>query len=86
LREIDAVLPPCVPFLYPHGVIHGRRRRGTERYAAGAKGSRIPEEHWATIVVRARQESLRRIARDFGVSHETVRSVLRTSGRATQSA
>ncbi len=85
LLEIDAVLPPCVPFLYPEGAVDKRRRRGAGRYAAGVKGSRIPEELWPAIVVRARQESLRSIALDLGVSHETVRSILRTSDRVTQS-
>ena len=60
-------------------MLHKHRRRGAERYAAGTKHGRIPEEQWPTIVARARRESLRSIARDLGVSHETVRSMLRAS-------
>ena len=79
MREIDVVLPPCVPFLYPEHAVRAGRRRGAGRYTNGAKPSRIPEEQWPSIVLRARRDSLRRIARDLGVSHETVRSVLRAT-------
>jgi hypothetical protein len=42
----------------------------------------IPYEQWPEIVRRAGQESIRRIARDLGVSHEAVRTALRAAGRA----
>ncbi len=82
LREIDAVLPPLVPFLYPARVLRARHRRGAGRYAPGTKPRRIPEDRWPEVVARAKQEGLRSIARDFGVSHETVRAVLRVAGPA----
>ena len=42
----------------------------------------IPESEWPTIGQRrAAGESLRSIARDYAVSHEAVRSVLKRSGR-----
>src|SRR5437588_2327069 len=41
----------------------------------------IPPEEWPNVVRRVieHQESLRQIAADYGVSHETIRRVLRTS-------
>jgi hypothetical protein len=81
LHEIDAVAPPLVPFLYPDSVQRMRLRRGTRRYAFGVKPPRIPRERWPEVVKRARCESLRSIARDFGVSHETVRAVLQSANR-----
>ncbi len=69
--------PPLVPFLYPEWVLRSRRRQGAGRYAVGAKGSRIPRERWPEVAARAEREGLRAVARDFGVSHETVRLVLR---------
>ena len=77
LREIDVVGPPLVPFLYPERALRARRRRGTGRYAAGAKPRAIPKARWPEVVARARREGLRAVARDLGVSHETVRAVLR---------
>jgi len=82
LRGIDIVALPLVPFLYAERVLQSRRRRGTSRYAPGTKPRRIPEDRWPEIVTRAQQEGLRSIARDFGVSHETVRAVLRVAGLA----
>ncbi len=76
LREID-VVPPLVPFLYPDGVLRSRQRRGAGRYAASAKGPRIPRERWPEIAAGARRQGLRAVARAHGVSHETVRSILR---------
>ena len=78
MREIDVVPPPLVPFLYPEGVLRSRQRRGVRRYATGAKGPRIPRERWPAVAARAEREGLRAVARDLGVSHETVRSLLRT--------
>ncbi len=79
MREIDAVAPPLVPFLHPDSVHRSRLRRGAGRYAVGAKPPRIPRERWPEVVARAQGESLRSIARGFGVSHETVRAVLRSA-------
>ncbi|MDP9364143.1 MAG: recombinase family protein [Chloroflexota bacterium] len=83
LREIDAVPPPLVPFLYPERVLRARRRHGAGRYAAGTKRHTIPEERWPEVAARAEREGLRSVARDLGVSHETVRSVVQSLGRAT---
>ena len=74
--------PPLVPFLYPDRVLRARQRRGSGRYAAGGKGPRIPRERWPEVAARARREGLRAVARDLGVSHETVRSVLRSATHA----
>ena len=82
LREIDVVAPPLVPFLYPDRVLRARQRRGSGRYAAGGKGPRIPRERWPEVAARARREGLRAVARDLGVSHETVRSIVRAVGDA----
>ncbi len=84
LREIDAVSPPLIPFLYSDRVLRARKRSVNGRYAAGAKGPRIPRERWPEVAVRAQREGLRAIARDLGVSHETVRSMLRKTERVEQ--
>jgi hypothetical protein len=81
LREINVVASPLVPFLYPEQMLRSRRRRGVDRYAAGAKAPRIPRERRPKVAARAKREGLRTVARDLGVSHETVRSVvLATAG------
>ncbi len=79
MREIDAVESPLVPILYPEHVLQSRKRRGGGRYALGTRNLRIPEEQLTELLMRAKRESLRRIARDLGVSHETVRSALRAA-------
>ena len=80
MREIDAVAPPLVPFLYLDQVIRAGQRTGVGRYAAETKPARIiPRDRWPEVLERAQGESLRRIAREFGVSHETVRAVLRSA-------
>lgn len=84
LREIDAISPPLVPILYPARALQSRKRGGTGRYAGGSKPRRIPEERWTEVVERARSEGLRSIARDFGVSHETVRAGLRVATMGSQ--
>ena len=78
-REIDEIAAPLIPFLYPSRLLGSRGRRGTGRYAAGTKSHRIPEDRWPEVVARAKGEGLRSIACDFGVSHETVRTVLRAA-------
>ena len=77
LREIDVVELPLVPLLYPERLLHSRRRSGVGRYAPVTKGPLIPREQWSEIVVRVQREGLRAVARDFGVSHETVRAVVK---------
>ena len=79
LREIDAVESPMVPILYPERVLRSCRRRGAGRYATGVRQCRIHEDQLPALVMRAESESLRSIARDLGVSHETVRSALRAA-------
>ena len=81
LREIDVVSPPLVPFLYPEQVLRARGRAGAGRYAAHAKGPRVPRERWAEVAARAQREGLRAVARDLGVSHETVRAVVQAVAR-----
>ena len=82
LREIDVVAPPLVPFLYPERALRARQRRGVGRYSAEAKGPRIPKERWPKVAERARREGLRAVARELGVSHETVRTVVQAVARA----
>ena len=81
MREIDVVAPPLVPFLYADRVLRARRRGGAGRYAAGTKRRAIPQERWPEVAARAGREGLRAVARDLGVSHETVRAVLRGAGQ-----
>ena len=81
-REIDVVELPLVPILYPDRLLSSRHRSGIGRYATVAKGPRIPRERWTEVAVRAKDEGLRAVACDFGVSHETVRSVVKTLAEA----
>ena len=81
LREIDVVAPPLVPFLCPEPVLRSRSRRGAGRYAADFKVGLVPQDRWPEILERANHESLRRIGRELGVSHETVRSILCLAAR-----
>ena len=74
---------PLVPFLHPEPLLHSQRRSGIGRYAIKAKGPRIPQDRWPEVAVRAKHEGLRAVARDFGVSHETVRSVVRSLASGT---
>ena len=67
---------PLVPFLYPDRLLRSTRPRGAGRYAVAVKGPRIPREQWPEVAARAKREGLRAVARDFGVSHETVRLVV----------
>jgi hypothetical protein len=73
---------PLIPFLYPDRLLSSSQRSGIGRYATVAKGPRIPRERWPEVAVRAKDEGLRAVARDFGVSHETVRSVVKTIAEA----
>jgi hypothetical protein len=43
----------------------------------------LPLEAWPNVVRRVREhhEPLRKVAADYGVSHETIRRLLRTSGK-----
>ena len=75
LREIDVVSLPLIPFLYPERVLRARRRSGVGRYAPTSKGPRFGRDHWRQIAARAQREGLRGVARDLGVSHETMRAI-----------
>ena len=77
LREIDVVNLPLIPLLYPERLLHYRRRTGVGRYAVVAKGPLIPRECWAEVTVQAKRAGLRAVARELGVSHETVRSMVK---------
>jgi hypothetical protein len=76
LREIDVVELRLVPFLYSERLIRTRHRSGIGRYAMAAKGPRISRACWPEVAVRVQRQGLRAVARDLGVSHETVRSVV----------
>jgi hypothetical protein len=76
LRAIDVVDLPLIPFLYLDRVLHSRRRSGIGRYAIAIKGPRIPRERWLKVTARAELSGLRSVARDLGVSHETVRAIV----------
>ncbi len=71
----------------PAAARHGFRplRRSRAQYMSiTARDSRhaIPSPHWPTIVARAEGESLRMIARDYGVSPNAIRTVLVSAGHA----
>ena len=86
LRMIDVVVLPLIPFLYPERLLHARRRSGVGRYATTAKGPRIPPERWPEVAARAKYEGLRAVARDLGVSHETVRAIVQRVMQAARTA
>jgi hypothetical protein len=70
---------PLIPFFYPEDLLRSRRRSGVGRYTSATKGTRIPRERWPEVAARAKREGLRKVARDYGVSHETVRSIVHAS-------
>jgi hypothetical protein len=77
LLAIDVVAPPLVPLLYPERLRHARRRTSVGLYASIAKGPRIPRDQWPLVRAQARRDGLRATARAFGVSYETIRTILR---------
>jgi hypothetical protein len=84
LREIDAVTAPHVPFPYPERRLGSRERRGAGALRAGCQAASHPGKRWPEAVALAKREGLRGIARDLGVSHETVRAVLLVADAAGQ--
>jgi hypothetical protein len=59
----------------PPPIIH-HRRPGPKRPAYG-----IPAEHWPTVLhcVLENHEPLRAVAQEYGVSHETIRRIIRAA-------
>ena len=45
---------------------------------------RLPRSSYPAIAERARYESLRDLADEYGVSHETIRAIVRRAGAAAQ--
>jgi hypothetical protein len=68
---------PLVPFLYPERLLYSRCRSGVGRYATAAEGPRIPRKRWSEVAARAKAVGLRVTAREFGISNETIRAVVR---------
>ncbi len=66
---------PLLPFLYPERLLCSRQQSGVGRYALMAKRSCIAREQWTAIAAQAERQGLRGIARDLGVSLETVRAI-----------
>jgi hypothetical protein len=77
LGEIDVFALPLVPFLYPERLLRLRQRAGIGGYAPVAKEPLIPRERWTEVAARAQREGLRTVARNLGLSHETVRMIVR---------
>lgn len=77
LREIDIVEWPLVPFLHADLELQIWERSEQRRYAVGARRPMIPHECWDEIVQRAQMVGLRETARALGVSHETVRRIVK---------
>jgi DNA invertase Pin-like site-specific DNA recombinase len=80
LREVDVTFAPLVPLLYPEGIFHEGNRTRTGRYSTTTGRLRIPHDRWAEVAARARIEGLRQVARDLGVSHETIRTIANRVG------
>ena len=77
-----------IHFVAPHGKLLQRLLGSIppllpSQHHAGPREPRygIPPEEWPNVVRRVVEnyESLRQVAVDYGVSHETVRRILRTS-------
>src|SRR2546421_4064777 len=74
-RGVDVIrvrsIMPAVP-----QVIETQRRPGPKDIPYG-----IPEDQWPTVLHRVleHKESLRRVADDYGVSHETIRRMVRVA-------
>jgi len=56
---------------------------GCQSYRYRARARKLTLAHESTIRALAGTRSLRRLAADFGVSHETIRKVLRQESAAT---
>jgi len=85
-----------IHFVAPHGKLYHRLLAleqllgslppivSTQQHP-GPRGSHygIPSEEWPNVLrrVREHQESLRQVAAEYGVSHETIRRLLRTSDK-----
>jgi DNA invertase Pin-like site-specific DNA recombinase len=60
-------------------VIETQRRPGPKDIPYG-----IPQDQWPTVLARvANHESYRKIAKDYGVSRETIRRLVRASKQAS---
>ena len=69
-----------VDIVTPRWVTPPERCRVVAR--TSAQQPAVPPERWSEIVARVEHEGIRPIARDLGVSHEAIRSVLRAAGHA----
>src|SRR6266568_610476 len=93
-RASASLSPVLIHFLAPHGKLYQRlftleQVLGSipplisEQQHPGPREPQhsIPSEEWPQVVRRVREhhEPLRQVAADYGVSHETVRRILRTS-------
>ena len=93
-RASNALSPVLIHFVAPHGKLLQRllaleQLLGSippllpSQQHAGPREphSGIPPEEWPSVVRRVMEhhESLRQVAAAYGVSHETVRRILRTS-------
>src|SRR5947207_12930558 len=91
-RASNALSPVFIDFVAPHGKLFQRllaleQLLGslpplfTSQQYAGPREPQygIPPEEWAKVVRRVIEhyESLRQVATDYGVSHETIRRILR---------
>ncbi len=59
-----------------------RSPRSPRRFPVRGPSTAVPPERWPEVVERARDESLRTIARAYGVSHNAIRTVLVKTGHA----
>jgi hypothetical protein len=66
---------PPIPFLYPERLLQLRRPSGIGCYPLVTERPRVPKACWPEVAGRAEHVGLRSVAREFGVSHETVRSI-----------
>jgi hypothetical protein len=93
-RASNSLSPVLIHFVAPHGKLYHRLLARehllgslppllTSQQYAGPREPHygIPPEEWPNVLRRVieHHESLRQVAADYGVSHETIRRLLRTS-------
>jgi hypothetical protein len=84
-REIDVVALPLTAFLYPKRLLRLKRNAMAKRCDVSEgpryhlRTRKLTSEQELAIRAMAKTKSLRSLAAEYGVSHETIRTVLHTN-------
>ena len=71
----------CFPARFPTGLPPVAAEHTTP--SLKQQQPRLDRAHWCEIAQRSRYESLRALAAEYGVSHETIRGVVRRHGQGS---